>query len=137
MSTGKQRVEFSNTYSSGSGISYDTAQKMKQIWPNPQFPADLVTFTEEILNPPNKTGRFEDSFFLDGGSIWLPPPPPAFLGLIEITFFCAVRHTPRLNPGGYYVLTLSPLFYFLEGTEGTEPTKYVDYTTLYGHSRVT
>ena len=21
------------------------------MWPNPQFPADLVTFTEEILNP--------------------------------------------------------------------------------------
>ena len=31
------------------------------MWPNPQFPADLVTFTEEILD--GKT-----SFFGSGGS---------------------------------------------------------------------
>ena len=128
MSTRKQRVEFSNICSSGSGISYDTAQKMKQIWPNPQFPTDLVTFTEEILNPPNKTGRFEDSFFL-GGGVKLTPPP-AFLGLMEISFFVQWDVHQGL------ILEATTFWHFLEGTEGAEPTKYVDYTTLYGHSRV-
>ena len=136
LSTRKQRVEFSNTYSLGSGISYDTAQKMKQIWRNPQFPTDLVTFTEEILNPPNKTGCFEDSFFLGRGVNLTPPPSPSLFRVNGNFNFGAVRHTSRVNPGGYYILTLSLLFYFLEGTEGTEPTKYVDYTRLYGHSRV-
>ena len=65
-----------------------------------------------------------------------PPPSPSLFRVNGNFIFCAVRHIPRINPRGYYVLTLSPLFYFLEGTEGTEPTKYVDYTTLYGHSRV-
>ena len=49
-------------------------------------------------------------------------------------FFCAVWYALKVNPGGYYILTFSPLFYFLEGTE---LNKYAGYTTLYGHSRVT
>ena len=35
-------------------------------WPKPQETVDLVTFTEEILNP-NKTGLFEGNFFWAGG----------------------------------------------------------------------
>ena len=34
------------------------------MWPNPQFPADLFTFTEEILN-----GKFD--FFVQWGVIGL------------------------------------------------------------------
>ena len=93
LSTGKQRIEFSNTYSSGSGISYDTAQKMKQIWPNPQFPADLVTFTEEILNPLIRLDVLKIVFSWAGGQFDSPPSPSLFRVNRNFIFLCSATYT--------------------------------------------
>ena len=48
------------------------------MWPNPQFPADLVTFTEEILN-----GKIHFLCSAKSVSAYPQHPPPKLLQLFS------------------------------------------------------